>query len=88
MSPTVKKQSLPVGKKPTTAKQSASPRKTVAVGKSGKDAGKEFAGLKKVKIDEAARQSIAGTKPVALSKKNSVQPGPSMKSMGKLGSMM
>ena len=73
MSPTVKKQSLPVGKKPTTAKQSASPRKTVAVGKAGKDAGKEFAGLKKVKIDDtAARASIAGTKNVALSKKNSV----------------
>ena len=41
---------------------------------SGKDANKDFAGLKKVKIDEqlAGRASVAGTKAVGLSKKNSV----------------
>ena len=64
---------MPVGKKPTTAKQSASPRKTVGAIK-GKDANKEFGGIKKVKIDESGKTSstIGTAKNVALSKKNSV----------------
>ena len=54
MSPSVKKQSLPVGKKPTTAKLSASPRKKAAP----KDGSKETGGLKKIKPEDARTSTL------------------------------